>query len=97
MTGAEGVDLGDDEGILITFNIADRVVKFSSTFWPTKFGTVTGHISCPRQWFEEQPNTEDTYRKLFETKLPAFPQLWVPEACRQLAVRLCSAVSAPRC
>ena len=77
----------------MTFNIAERVVRFSSTFWPTKFGTVTGHVSCPRQWFEKQPNKEATYRTLFETKFPAFPRQWIPEACRQLVVRPCSAVS----
>ena len=61
-------------------------VCFLSAFWPTRYGTVTGQISAPQSWFEEHPNTTETYEALFRDCYPDFPKQWISVASKQLVV-----------
>ena len=78
--------MGDDSGSTIHFFTSGRVVEYSSTVWPTRYGTVTGHLSCPSSWFQNTPNIAEEYEKVYREKLPNFPTAWLPEVCRQLVV-----------
>lgn len=78
--------MGDDTGIPLYFHLYGDTVRYNIAFWPTRYGTVTGQISCPREWFTEESNTEETYAELFRSKYPRFPKEWIPEASKQLVV-----------
>lgn len=78
--------MGDETGITITFNTAGRILDYNSAFWPTRRGTVTGHVSAPREWFERMPNTPESYRSLIEEQFPKFPKAWIQQASEQLVV-----------
>lgn len=82
------MDLGDETGIPLYFHLYGTDAQYNMAFWPTRYGTVTGHVSCPRGWFQENPNVEESYEKLIRQCFPLFPEDWIPEASKQLVVML---------
>jgi len=81
----DSVDTGDETGIPIAFHLSgDGKTLFNATFWPTRYGTISGNVAAPSAWYKEHPNTEETYLQLFAEHFPNFPKQWVPEICRQL-------------